>query len=167
MRKLILLVGLALAVGVLIPGSGLGDVGGSNLQLKGSQSGYCDTNFLTGESECVTTGPVSHLGLMTLEQVIDAAPGPGPTYSWSGDWASAAASGDQIFGTAAGSITFDPDGIHATSVGTYTSSGGTGRLEDASSTFEATAKFTLLSFDPLTFMGYSYVEVTAKGTLSH
>ena len=58
------------------------------------------------------------------------------------------AKGIQQMGFAAvrqvGDITFDPVTWTAESFRTYTSTGGTGRLADATETFSATAHFTLL-----------------------
>ena len=164
MRRMILLAGLIFALGVLVPGSGLAGENGSNLPLKGSSAGPCTTNFATGAARCVTTGPSSHSGLSTMEQDIQLIPtGPG-TFDWLASWTSTAANGDQLFGTAEGAIAFAADGIHSTSVGTFTSTGSTGRLEGATATFEAIAQCAITSLVPP--IANSFCEATVVGTMS-
>lgn len=91
MRRVIFLAGLALAVGVLVPGSALPAVGGSDLPLKGSFSGTTTHNLVTGHLDAVSTGELTHFGLATLEQSVQvAATGP-TTRSWSGTWTLTAA----------------------------------------------------------------------------
>lgn len=164
MRRTTLLAGVIFALGVLVPGIGLADRGGSNLPTKGSHSGSCTSNVVTGAAECVTTGPASHFGLSTMEQDIQLIPtGPG-TFRWLALWTLTAASGDQMSGTGAGTSEFAADGIHSTSLGTFTSSGGTGRFEDATSTFDSIAHCTITSLVPPT--ANSFCEATVVGTLS-
>ena len=165
MRRLVLLAGLALAVGVLLPGSALPAAGGSNLPLKGSHSGYVTTNLATGQAHAVTSGTISHFGLSTTDQHIQAVPtGPG-TFSWSATWTATAANGDQMFGTATGTVIYAPDGIHSTSLGTYTSSGGTGRFANASLSLNSISQDTRISVVGTTVT--LLAEVTVEGTLSY
>ena len=165
MRTAILLAGFALAVGVLLPAGAVAGAGGTDLPLEGSQSGYITTNLLTGELHLVSSGPVSHFGLSTSEQHLQLVPtGPG-TFSWFGTWTLTAASGDEMFGATTGTVTFAADGVHGTSLGTYTSSGGTGRFAGATATVLSTGQSTRLSVEgPI---ATSFSEATLVGTLSH
>lgn len=165
MRRFIFLAGLALAVGVLLPGSAVAGVGGSDLPFKGTASGYGTTNLLTGEHHNVLTGPVSHFGLSSFEQQGQLAPtGPG-TFDWFGTWTLTAANGDQMVGTSTGTVSFAADGVHSTFVGNYVSSGGTGRFGDATLTFGGTAEGSVLSVDGV--IANVFFEGTVVGTLSY
>ena len=70
-----------------------------------------------------------------------------------------------MVGTSTGTVTFAADGIHSTQLGSYTSSGGTGRFADAALTFDSTGQGTRLSLDGA--IATSFWEVTATGTLSY
>lgn len=144
MRRAIPLVALALVIGAVLPGTAIAAVGGSDLPVRGTHSGYCTLNLATGETHCLTTGVVSYFGLSTVEQDLQQVPtGPG-TFSWSGTWTLTAASGDELSGTASGTSS-TADGIHVVIVGEWVSTAGTGRLNDASVTLDATAHGTRLS----------------------
>ena len=105
MRRLILLVGLVLAVGVLLPGSAVADPGGSDLPFKGLETGYNTLNLATGQAHAVSSGPTSHFGLTTTEQDLSLVPtGPPGNFIWFGTWASTAANGDRMFGTSTGAV---------------------------------------------------------------
>lgn len=168
MRRLALIAGLFLAFGVLLPASAMPAVGGSLVPLTGTQSGSCTTDWNIPLTQCVTTGTVGHFGLSSFEETITGADPVGPnTYAWTSTWTLTAASGAQVFGTAAGTITFAGDQVHATQVGLYTSSGGTGRLADATVNFTATTHVTVLEFNWVTLLSTQYSEGTIVGTLSH
>jgi hypothetical protein len=98
MRTPMLLGGLALAVGLLLPAGAVADAGGSNLPFKTSNSGYGTLNLATGQQHVVGSGPATHFGLTTSEQHNQLVPtGPG-TFSWTGTWTATSANGDQVFG---------------------------------------------------------------------
>ena len=162
--RVILLAGLALAVGVLLPGSAVAGRGGSDLPFKGSNSGYGTWDLVTGQFSVVTSGPLSHLGLSTVEQDVQAYPIGPNTNGWFGTWTATAANGDQIFGTSTGTTTFT-DSVHSTSLGTFTSTGGTGRFADASISSTGTSHNTLVSVEGTT--ATFFTEVTIVGQLSH
>jgi hypothetical protein len=164
MRRTIPLVASALLIGALVPGQARAALGGTDLPLRGSQSGYMTVNLSNGQAHVVTTGQLSHLGSTTAEQDLQIVPtGPG-TRSFSGTWTITVASGDQLFGTSSGTTT-TVDSIHSTTVGRCISTGGTGRLANTSLTFDVTAQITLLSVDGSIAM--QAIEVTADGRLSH
>lgn len=147
MRKISLLAGLALAVGVLLPASALPAVGGSDLPIKATGTGSTTLNLATGEAHLVTTGPVSHFGRVTWEQhglVLPTGPG---TFSFNTTWTVTAANGDQMFGTFTGTGVLAADGIHSTWLVNGLSTGGTGRFADASLTLAATVLSTRISVD--------------------
>jgi hypothetical protein len=62
MRRMIFLAGLALAVGLLVTGSALPAVGGSDLPLDGTFSGTTTHNLATGHLDGLSTGELTHLG---------------------------------------------------------------------------------------------------------
>lgn len=165
MRRLVLLAGLASAVVVLLPGSAVAGAGGSDLPLEGSHSGYAETNLLTGQAHFLTTGPVSHFGSSTMDQHVQFVPTGPTTFTWFSTWTLTAASGDQMLGTAVGTGSYAADGVHVTSLGTYTASDGTGRFADATMTFHSIGQGTVLSVEGPN--STSFWEVTAVGRLSH
>lgn len=147
MRRFVLLAGLALAVGVLLPASAMPAAGGSDLPIKGTGTGSTTLNLATGEAHLVTTGPLSHFGLTRWEQHGLALPtGPG-TFSFNTTWTVTAANGDQMFGTFTGTGILAADGIHSTWLVNGVSTGGTGRFADASLTMAATVAATRTSVD--------------------
>jgi hypothetical protein len=85
-------------------------------------------------------------------------------FSESGTWTLTVANGDQMFGTVTGTST-TTDGVHFLGLGTWVSTGGTGRLDDASATFHDVTSLTLVSVEGViaTFSG----EVTVVGRLSY
>ena len=163
MRKITFLAGLALAVGVLLTGSALADVGGSDLPLKGSLSGSTTHSLATGVLHGQSTGTITHLGLATLVNEALIVPSGPITFDWSGTWTLTAADGDQMVGTSAGTLT-RTDPTHVTAVIDYTSSGGTGRFADASAAWTSTVFSTRVAFDPP--ISYGVNESTLDGQLS-
>ena len=139
MRRIILLAGLVLAVGVLPSGSALAAVGGSDLPLKGSVSGTSEHNLSTGNLHAVSTGRLTHFGLTKVEQTALVVPA-GSTFSWIGTLTLTAANGDQMSGTTVGTCTLTATSVIGCVVH-FTSTGGTGQFTDAS----ATLTMTLLS----------------------
>lgn len=154
MRRLSLLAGLALAISILLPGSALAAVGGSDLPVTGSQAGSCVFNLVTLQGHCVTIGPASHFGMSTMEADVQLT-GLTSGSSESGTWTLTVANGDQMFGTETGTL----------GLGTWVSSGGTGRFADASATFFDTSQMTLVSVEGV--IGTFAVEVTVVGRLSY
>jgi hypothetical protein len=163
MRRLGLPAGLALAVSMLLPGSALAAVGGSDLPVIGSQAVSCVDNLATLQARCVGTGTASHFGLSTMEADLQLTP-IATGFSESGTWTLTVANGDQMFGTVTGTST-TTDGVHFLGLGTWVSTGGTGRLDDASATFHDVTSLTLVSVEGViaTFSG----EVTVVGRLSY
>lgn len=162
MRRMILLAGLALAVGALLTGSALSAVGGSNLPLKGSFSGSSTYNPSTYTAHILLTGTATHFGLMTFDQdaqVVPTATG----YTYFGTWTLTAANGDQLFGTAEG-IGTRTDPTHVTYVVDRTSTGGTGRFTDASATFTTLVYSTRIGVE--NGMVINALEGTLDGQLS-
>jgi hypothetical protein len=133
---------LALAVGVVLPGSALSAAGGSDRPVKGSFTGTATLNLLTGQTDAVGSGTGSHVGLATVEEHSQLVPTGETTFSRSGTWTGTAANGDQIFATSTGTLTFT-DATHAIAVVTYTVTGGTGRFADATGTMTATVHATV------------------------
>lgn len=164
MRRVILLTGLALAIGVLLPASAQPAAGGSDLPLKGSQSGYGTWDLVTGQFSVLTSGPLSHLGLSTVDQHVQAYPIDANTNGWFGTWTVTAANGDQLFGTSTGTTTFT-DSVHSTSLGTFTSTGGTGRFVDASASSTGTSHNIVVSVEGTT--ATFFTEITIVGRLSY
>ena len=163
MRRLSLLAGLALTVSILLPGSALAAVGGSDLPVSGSQVVSCVDNLVTLQGHCVGTGSASHFGLSTMEADVQLTP-IATGFSESGTWKLTVANGDQMFGSVTGTST-TTDGVHFLGLGTWVSTGGTGRLEDASATFHDVTSLTLVSVEGViaTFSG----EVAVDGRLSY
>lgn len=163
MRRPGLLAGLALAVSILLPGSALAAVGGSDLPVIGSQTGSCVYNLVTLQGHCASTGTSSHFGLSTMEadaQLTGLAPGS----SSSGTWTLTVANGDQMFGTFT-STSQTTDGVHFLNSGTWVSSGGTGRFDNASATFQDVSSLTIVSV--VGAIATFDFEVTVVGRLSH
>ena len=166
MRRLTLLAGLALAVGVLLPGSGLAGVGGSDRPFNISASGSLTIDLQTGQAHGLGTGTGTHIGLEADEEDLQLLPTTDPTtFIWiSLGWTGRAANGDQIFATGSGTVSFT-DATHSTAVGTYTVSGGSGRFANATGTVAATV-FNTLIFVEGQIATYSW-EGTFVGTLSY
>ena len=133
MRRIILLAGLVLAVGVLPSGSALAAVGGSDLPLKGSVSGTSEHNLSTRDLHAVSTGRLTHFGLTKVEQTALVVPAGPTTFSWTGTFTLTAANGDQMSGTTVGTCTLTATSVTRCVV-QFTSTGGTGRFTDASAT---------------------------------
>ena len=163
MRRMLLLAGLVLAVGVLLPGSALSAVGGSNLPLKGSFSGSGTYNRVTYDLHLLLTGTGTHFGLMTFDQHAQVVPTGPTTFSFIGTWTLTAANGDELFGTATG-IGTRTDSVHSTFVVDRTSTGGTGRFAGASATFTTIAYSTRVAVEG--DISYSGIEGTLDGQLS-
>jgi hypothetical protein len=153
MRNLGFLALCALAAAILLPASGLAAAGGSNLPFKGSASGTTTFNVLTGQLVVMSTGPISHMGIATVEQHAQLVPTSPTTFGWvGGTWTATAANGDVLFGTSEGTVTFT-DAVHDVAVVSYTSAGGSGRFADAVAAFVGTAFGTSSSTVGATTMG--------------
>ena len=164
MRTTMLLAALALAVGLLLPAGAVADAGGTDLPFKGSSSGDTTFNLATGEVRLVSTGNVSHFGLVGFEQQGLLVPTGVGTFSSSFSWTLTAANGDRMLGTATGTVTFT-DATHSTAVATDTSSSGTGRFADAELTFVATVRNTRVAADGVIVTGVH--EGTVVGRLGY
>lgn len=164
MRRIILLAGLALAVGVLLPASAMPAAGGSDLPFRAAGSGTGTTNLATGQGELTIPVLATHFGLSTFEQHFQLVPtGPG-TFNSAGTWTLTAANGDEMFGTLTGTGHFT-DAIHSTSLVDYASTGGTGRFADATLTFSAIVNGTRVSVEGM--VATTFFEGTAVGQLSY
>lgn len=166
MRRKNVLAVSAMAVALLLPGIALSAAGGTDLPIKASHSGYGTADLTTLpviQTRLVTSGVVSHLGLSTLVQDLVVVFS-GPTITSTGTWTITAANGDQIFGTVTGGGIFT-DAVHSTTVATYTSSGGTGRFAEATTTFTAIVHGTRVSV--VGGVGTTYYEGTSEGLLSY
>ena len=147
MRRIILLAGLVLAVGVLPSGSALAAAGGRDLPFKGSVSGTSVHNLTTGHVDAVSTGQLTHFGLTTVDQTAWVATTDFVTFSWSGTVTLTAANGDQMSGTTVGTCT-RPTVTSISCVVEFTSTGGTGRFADATATLTITFLSNRVSLDP-------------------
>lgn len=144
MRKMILLAGLALVVGVFLPGRAGSATGGSDLPFKGAMAGSFTLDPGTGQSHVVGSGRLSHLGLTTLDEYAQFVPTGPDTYLQYYTQTLMAANGDQLLTTGVGNGTLT-DASHATVLADYTASGGTGRFAAGSGSSTATIHVTFLS----------------------
>jgi hypothetical protein len=160
MRKLILLAGLILALGVLLPGSARSAVGGTDRPFTGNTVGSasfvpdqsCPLGF---RSVVETSGTASHLGLVSFSTDHCFAP---PNLLTQGQGTFVAANGDELYLTYTGECT-PPD--FATCITDNVVVGGTGRFADATGAFQLTALITGIGPSPVS------VVFTWKGTLSY
>ena len=164
MRTLVLLAGLALALGALVPASASPAAGGSDRPFKAYGAGTGTTDLLTGQGHLVTTGPASHFGWATFEQHYQLVPtGPG-TFNGVIVWTLTAANGDEMFGTGTSTGRFT-DPIHSTTSAHYVATGGTGRFSDVSGTFTAAVQGTRVSLEGQ--VATTFFEGTVVGRLSY
>lgn len=170
MRRIILLVGVVLAVGVLIPARAQPAAGGSDLPLKGSLTGTSAHNLGTGLLHSDATGKITHFGLTTVVQdsvMVPTGPAGNPfaSFNWTqGTWTLTAANGDQMSGDSVGSCIRGATTVSC--VLDYTSSGGTGRFKDATAAFTATVEVTRIALEFPGPVSISTVVGTLDGTLS-
>ena len=160
MRRMILLAGLVLAVGVLLPGSARPAAGGTDLPFSFSgATGHSTLNLQTGQLHIsFDPGPLMHFGWSTNEQDGYAIPGGPGTFNVFTQWTITAASGDQLFGRCSGTVTTLPDGDHLGLVDCF-STGGTGRLADESATFSVTSLTTHVTVEG----GFMHGDVESSG----
>jgi hypothetical protein len=132
MRKVIMIVGLVLALGVLAPATALGKAGGTDRPVQGSGSGttVLDLPSLTFTADA--RGVMSHLGQTTyhFENGVLTPTGPS-TFDITISVTITAANGDQLFGDISGSGTNVASG-GSTGTTATTITGGTGRFTGAS-----------------------------------
>ena len=165
MRRLLLLAGLILAVGVLLPAGASPGVGGWPSPLNGSFAGTSVHNLGTRLLHAEATGWVTHFGSTTFVNdsvmVPTGPPGnPLASFDWtSGTWTLTAANGG-MSGNSVGSCVRGATTV--TCVLKFTSSGGTGRFEHATATFTATMEATRVA---LVFPGPVSIS-TNTGTLA-
>ena len=160
MRRLILLACSVAAVGAFLPGSARPAVGGSDLPYKATIAGSFTFDPVTGQSEIVGNGQLSHLGLATSDEHAQLVPTGPTTFINYYTQTLTAANGDQLFSTGVGSGTLT-DPVHATIVADYVSTGGSGRFAAASLSAHATVHITFLSAAAGTW------EATGVGRLSY
>lgn len=146
MRSVMFLASLAsaLAVGVLVPGGALSAAGGSHLPVKGSISGTFTFDPLAGRGHIVGGGEIAHFGRVAVsEDAQYVFTGP-TTFLGYFDSAWTAANGDQLFltGVSDGTLT---DATHATEVGDWTATSGTGRFANATLTATGSIHVTFTS----------------------
>ena len=164
MRRLVLFVLLALAVGVLPPGSALPARGGADLPFSASMAGLGTVNLVTGQGHNRLTAHASQFGFATLEessQFVPIAPG---MFVSIGTLTLTAANGDQMFGGATGTGT-TTDGVHFTFALHAVFTSGTGRFAGSSLAYDVTVHSTTVSVDGA--IATSELEATAVGTLSN
>jgi hypothetical protein len=164
MRKLLSIVGMALAIGVLAPASAPAATGGSSLPFKGSEAGTTTFDLQTAQLHVVGAGQISHMGVTTVEQDAQLVPTSPTTFNWFGTWTATAANGDELSGTSVGSVMFT-DAVHSIALVNYTSTAGTGRFVDAVATFDGTAYGTRVAVVGNTSTGM--FDATIAGELSY
>jgi hypothetical protein len=145
MKRLFVVVVLAIGVLGLTATPSLAAQGGTDRPLKCEFASTINANFLTGVATVDQTFRCTHLGNGTSHQDTTGSPtGPNTAFN-TGTATYVAANGDQLFTTVEGIVTFAPNGDStATFVDTIT--GGTGRFAHASGTFTRTGVAELVSF---------------------
>jgi hypothetical protein len=163
MRRLIVVLGLALAVAVLAPGSALPARGGSDLPFAASMAGQGTVNLATGAGHNLLTAHATQFGLATLEessQFVPLAPG---TFLSIGTVTLTAANGDRMTGSALGTGT-TTDGVHFTFTLHAVFGSGTGRFAGATLDYDVTVHSTTTSVDGA--VATSALQATAVGRLT-
>ena len=163
MRRLFLLVNVALVVGLLLPGSALPARGGTDLPFMASMAGRGTVNLVTGQGHNLLTARATQFGLGTLEESSQFAPIAPGTFVSIGTLTLTAANGDQMFGTATGPGS-TIDGVHFTFSLHALFTGGTGRFAGASLAYDVVVHSTTVSVDGA--IATSELEATAVGRLS-
>src|SRR5512133_2639243 len=164
MRKVIMVAGLVLALGVLAPATALGKAAGTDRPFSDHVTGTTvldlgDLSF-TGD----TTGVASHLGKVTLHVEGVVTPTGPNTFTIAGSTVFVAANGDELFATFSGSGTVDASGSsQGTVITTFT--GGTGRFANASGSGSGPFTQTLLSTDGTT--STFATDTSLSGTISY
>jgi hypothetical protein len=164
MRRLVLIVGLALAVGALLPATARPARDGTDLPFMATMAGQGTVNLVTGQGHNLLSARGTQLGLGTLEessQFVPLAPG---VFASFGTLTLTAANGDQLFGGATGTGS-TADGVHFTFSLHAVFTGGTGRFAGASLTYDVTVHSTTVSVDGA--IATSALEATAVGRLSY
>ena len=166
MRKVIMIAGLVLAVGVLAPVGALAKAGGTDRPIKDNSSGTSVVDLATAPFGFVSdvTGVGSHLGRTATHFDGAITFTSSDTITIAGSFVIIAANGDQLSGTFRGSGVDDHSGlVEGTSV--YTFTGGTGRFENASGSVPGTFRQELTSTGggAATFAAH----YTLKGAISY
>jgi hypothetical protein len=156
---------VTLSVAVAAPTTAQAGTGGSDLvPYKASLLAHATLNVQTGAVHAVGTGEATHLGSWTLDEHGVAVPtGPG-TFAYSSTYVITAADGAELFGVIVGTGS-TTDGVHFTFVVDGQSTGGSGRLADATITQHAVIHLTVESVDGATIAGPAQGAVV--GTFSH
>jgi hypothetical protein len=165
MRKLILIAGLILALGVLLPGSARPAAHGTDLPFKSAFTGTSTLNLQTGHVLNVSTATGTHFGLSLLEQegyLIPDLTRPG-MFNLVTSLTVTAANGDQMFGGCAGPVT-TTDGVHFLLSADCSASNGTGRFAQASLDLTVTGVSTRVAVEG--GIATQHVEGTGDGSFS-
>ena len=163
MRRLLLVVTLTLAAGVLLPGRALPAPGGTDLPFSASMAGQGTVDLSSGHAHNLLVARATHFGLATLEEsslIRPIAPG---AFSSFGNLTLTAANGDQMYGGATGTGT-TTDGVHFTFSLHVVFTNGTGRFAGASLAYDVTVHSTTVSVVGVT--ATSALEATAVGRLN-
>ncbi|MGZ4290511.1 MAG: hypothetical protein ACXVRJ_00340 [Gaiellaceae bacterium] len=168
MRRLILLAGLALALGVLLPAGALPAPGGGGVPFKGTLTGPGSLNMTNGHLQATVTGEFNHLGRSTMVEDVQLVPTSPDLlhFTWNGTWVMTAADGAQLTGTCSGTGGFtSPTMSVSTWSIDFVSTGGTGRLAHATLAFHsnAVATTTAIAFP----IAYADVWAPLEGSFSH
>jgi hypothetical protein len=164
MRRLLVVLGLALTVAVLLPGSALPARGGDDLPFAASMAGQGTVNLATGVGHNLLSARATEFGLATLEessQFVPIAPG---TFLSIGTVTLTAANGDRMTGTATGTGA-TADGVHFTFTLHAAFGNGTGRFAGATLNYDVTVHSTTVSVEGVN--ATSALEATAAGSLSY
>ncbi len=163
MLRVLLLAGQDLAFALLGSGRTRPPIGGSERPCTGSFSGSSAHDLATGEFHSIWTGEASHFGISNLEQQAQLTRAGPATFAFSGTWTLTAANGDQLCGTAAGTLDLS-DATHGKGLIDCTATGGTGRFAEASGTFTITIHHIRTALED--GISYGQQQATLVGQLS-
>jgi hypothetical protein len=163
MRKVIVIAGLILATGILVPAGALGKAGGTDRPIKDRSSGTTVVNVGDLTFALDATGIASHLGRTTSH--LDGALTPtGPsTFDIAGTSTVVAANGDELYGTFSGSGTSDAAGNSEGPV-VVTFTGGTGRFKHASGSYAGSFSQVFIESDGVSAIYATYYSL--RGAIS-
>lgn len=163
MRKVIMLAGLVLVVGVLAPAAALAKAGGADRPIKDNSSGTNVVNLGDLSFAIDATGTTSHLG-RTTSHFDGTLTRTGPeTLDLAGSVTVVAANGDKLYGTLSGSATVEAAGNSGPVVVTFT--GGTGRFEGATGGYAGTFSQVVQS-STATSVTFA-IRYSLRGTISY
>lgn len=166
-RKALALGGLMFTVAILSPAAALAAEGGTDRPLKWSATGTSELNLATGQNSIALTGHGTHMGLFQQTELAQLTPTGTPgVFNFNSNWHVVVASGDEVSGTCTG-LSSTSDFVHiVVELDCASTSGtGTGRFEEASAVFEATANVTRVALAPP--IAFNEVEISGEGTISY